>query len=167
MQAVQGDFRPLWTVFQNKDDFITLEYRKDGSTAWRTAAFENLDSSWYFTNKCAFYSAVDEMRVVGYLKNGCESGIQALVNFQSGIQEKRRRECQRIREEKMINRMECVPTLPRGLKSWIHKSVMPAYFFYDYKRGGKEVSGTCSSCGHEIRLSGVKQGNKSICPHCK
>ena len=167
MQAVQGDFRPLWTVFQNKDDFITLEYRKDGSTAWRTAAFENLGDSWYFTNKCAFYSAADEMRVVGYLKNGCESGIQALVRFQSCIQERRSLERQRIREEKMINRMECVPTLPRGLKSWIHKSIMPAYFFYDYKRGGENVSGTCSSCGHEIRLSGVKQGNKSICPHCK
>lgn len=167
IQAVRGDFRPLWTVFQNKDDFITLEHRENGSTVWRTAAFKNLGASWYFTNKCAFYSAADEMRVVGYLKNGCESGIQALVRFQSCIQERRSLERQRIREEKMINRMANVPALPRGLKSWIHKSVMPAYFFYDYKRGGKEVSGTCSSCGHEIRLSGVKQGNKGICPHCK
>ena len=58
-----------------------------------------------------------------------------------------------------------LPALPHGLKSWI-KSVMPAYFFYDYKRE-KEVTGICSACSHEITLSGVKQGNKAICPHCK
>lgn len=167
IQAVQGNFCPLWTVIQNKDDFITLEHRGNGSTAWRTAAFENLGDSRYFTNKCAFYSVPDERRITGYLKNGYDSGIKSLVRFQSDIQEKRRLERQRIREKKIINRMECVPALPRGLKSWIHKSVMPAYFFYDYKRGRKNVPGVCSSCGHEITLSGVKQGNRGVCPHCK
>lgn len=167
IQAVQGDFRPLWTVFQSKDDFITLEHRKDGSTVWRTAAFENLANSSDFIRECAFYSVKDERRVTGYLKSSSDNGLKALVRFQSGIQERRSLERQRIREEKMINRMASVPALPRGLKSWIHKSVMPAYFFYDYQPGGMEVLGTCTSCGHEIRLSGVKQRRKGICPHCK
>ena len=61
--------------------------------------------------------------------------------------------------------MAGIPALPRGLKSWV-KSVMPAYFFYNYKRG-KETTGICSACGREITLSGVKQGGKAVCPHCK
>ena len=164
LQAVQGDFRPLWAVFQGKNDYITLE---DGSFKWRTAAFENLDNSWDFTRKCAFYSAKDEGRVIRYLKSDSGSGIKALTSFQYNILEKRRRERRKNREKEIVSRMECIPALPRNLKNWIHKSVMPAYFFYDYKRGGMDVPGTCTSCGHEILLSGVKQGNKGVCPHCK
>lgn len=166
-QAAQGDFRPHWTMFQDKDEFATLERRENDSYVWRKAVFENLDDSSELTRKCAFYAASDEMRVIGYLKSSYSSGIQALVKFQSDIQERRRLERQRIREKKMINRMECVPALPRGLKSWIHKSIMPAYFFYDYQPGNMDVPGICTSCGHEIRLSGVKQRRKGICPHCK
>ena len=165
-QALQGDYCPLWTVFQDRDDFITLECREDGSTAWRKSAFDSLGGRWGFTGRCAFYSAKDEARVTRYLKSSRESGIDSLVIFQWGIQEKRRQGRQRIREQEIVRRMECVPALPRSLKSWIHKSVMPAYFFYDYKRGGTDVPGVCSSCGHEIRLSNVKMGNKGICPHC-
>lgn len=167
LQAVQGDFRPLWAVFQGKDDYITLKCLEDGKTAWRTAAFENLGEDWTFTRKCAFYSVKDEERVIRYLKSDSGSGIKALTSFQSNILEKRRRERWKNREKEIVSRMECVPALPRNLKNWIHKSIMPAYFFYDYKRGGMDVPGTCTSCGHEIRLSGVKQGNKGICPHCK
>lgn len=166
LQAVKGDFRPLWTVFQDKTDYATLERREDGSFRWRAAAFKNLDKSWDFTRKCAFYSAKDEGRVISYLKSSHDSGIKALVSFQSGIQERRRWERQQSREKEIIKRMSPIPALPRGLKNWIHKSVMPAYFFYNYKPGGRDVPGTCTSCGHEIRLSGVKQGKKGICPHC-
>lgn len=167
LQAVKGDFRPLWTVFQDKTDYATLERREDGSFRWRAAAFKNLDNGWDFTRKCAFYSAKDEGRVTSYLKSDSGSGIKALTSFQSGIQEQRRRKRQQNREKEIVSRMECIPALPRNLKNWIHKSVMPAYFFYDYKPGGRDVPGTCTSCGHEVRLSGVKQGNKGICPHCK
>ena len=168
LQAVRGDFRPLWAVFQDKNDYITLEEcGEDGSFRWRTAAFENLGKSQEFTRKCAFYSVKDEERVIRYLKSDSGNGIKALTSFQSNILENRRRERRKIREKEIVSRMECIPALPRNLKNWIHKSVMPAYFFYDYKRGGMDVPGTCTSCGHEIRLSGVKQGNKGVCPHCK
>lgn len=167
LRAVQGDFRPLWAVFQGKDDYITLKCTEDGGFRWRTAAFQNLGENWSFTRKCAFYSAKDEERVIRYLKSDSGSGIKALTSFQSNILENRRRERRKNKEKEIVSRMECVPALPRNLKNWIHKSVMPAYFFYDYKRGGMDVPGTCTSCGHEIRLSGVKQGNKGKCPHCK
>ena len=166
-EAVQGNSQPCCTVFQTKDDYITLVRREDGSTAWSTAAFINLGYSWDFPYKCAFYSAPDEKRLFQYFKTTFSNGLRLLCKAQNDILEKRRQERQRIRENTIISRMSGVPALPRGLKGWIHKSVMPAYFFYDYKRGGKDVPGVCSACGHEIRLSGVKQGNKAVCPHCR
>ena len=38
-QVAQGDFRSLWTVFQTRDDYATLERQEDGSLKWRSAAF--------------------------------------------------------------------------------------------------------------------------------
>lgn len=164
-QAAQGDCSPRWVVFQNKDDYITLERQEDGSFKWRTAAFERLGDSWDFIKGCAFYSFQDERRVLHYLKSHT-NGIQALLDVQNVILEGRRNKRQVMRERKIIDRMASVSALPRGLKSWIHKSFMQAYFFYDYKRS-QNVSGICSACGHEIQLSNVKQGRKAICPHCK
>ena len=123
LRAVQGNFRPLWAVFQGKDDYVTLELecREDGSFRWRTAAFQNLGEDWTFTRKCAFYSAKDEGRVIRYLKSDSSSGIKALTSFQSNILENRRRERRKNREKEIVSRMECVPALPRNLKNWIHK----------------------------------------------
>ncbi len=70
------------------------------------------------------------------------------------------------KETVIVGRMAGIPVLPRGLKSWI-KSIMPAYFFYDYKRGAKHVSGICSACGHGVTIPGIKQGSKAVCPYCK
>ena len=44
-QAAQGSFQPCYTVFQSRDDFITLTRKENGGTAWRTAAFNNLGYS--------------------------------------------------------------------------------------------------------------------------
>lgn len=164
-QAAQGDCRPLWTVFQTRDDYATLERQEDGSLKWRTAAFKCLGGGWGFHQQCAFYSLHDEARLLRYLKANA-NGIRALFHVQEAILEDRRRKRQLIREGKVIDRMASVHALPRGLKSWIHKSVMPAYFFYDHKRS-RNVHGVCSACGHEIQLSNVKQGRRSVCPHCK
>lgn len=165
-QASEGDYIPLWVIFQTKDDFITLSRKEDGSTTWRTASFENLGRDAYgFNNQYAFYSAQDEKRVQHYFKSD-KDGFEALISVQDTILARRQRQ-RRIAKEKVIAaRMEGIPALPCGLKSWI-KSIMPAYFFYDYKRGNKNVQGVCSACGQEITLSGIKQGSKPVCPNCK
>ena len=164
-QAAQGNFRPRWTMFHCKDDFLTLARNEDGSTLWRTAAFSTLDGSWDFAGKCAFYSFQDEKRIGRYFH--CSAGgFSPLISAQAAIQGRRRKEQQICREKRIIKRMSDIPALPRGLKGWIHRSLMPAYFFYDYKRGGNDVPGICSCCGNEIRLSNVKQGKKGTCPHC-
>ncbi len=165
-QAVRGDCKPLWVMFHTKDDFMTLERKEDGSTTWRTASFDRLYGNTYnFSSQCAFYSVQDEKRVQHYFKADDTDGFKALTAAQDAILARRRREHQIAKEKAIIDRMAGIPALPRGLKSWI-KSIMPAYFFYDYKRS-KNITGICSACGHETTLSGVKQGNKAICPHCK
>lgn len=167
-QAARGDCKPLWTMFHTKDNFLTLERQEDGSTAWRRASFDRLDRNTYnFSSQCAFYSNQDEKHVKRYFKADADTdGFQALTSAQDAILEHRRQERQLTKEKAIVARMAGIPALPRNLKSWI-KSIMPAYFFYDYKRGSKNTSGICSACGREIRLSGIKQGNKAVCPHCK
>lgn len=163
---VKGNCQPCYTVFQIRDDFITLSRKEDGSTTWRKAAFENLDSNYRFSKSCAFYSVQDEKRVLRYFKaDAATDGFQVLSAAQEAVLAHRRQNRQLAKEKAIIDHMAGLPALPRGLKSWI-KSIMPAYFFYDYDRS-KDTSGICSACGHEITLSGVKQGGKAICPHCK
>lgn len=164
--AAQGDFMPCMTMFHCQDDFITLERRDDGSTAWRTSAFDHLDMNWSLSAKSAFYSPKDMERVRKYFKTN-KSGFKALISAQDAILLQRRLDSQRGKEKRILNRMAGIPALPRGLKGWINKSVMPAYFFYDYKRGGKDVPGVCSACGKTIVLSNVKNGKKAACPLCK
>lgn len=166
-QASQGDVRPCMAVFQVRDDFLTLAHRDDGSTVWRSASFSRLNSSWDFSSRCAFYAASDNECFHKYFKSRFESGFMPLLNLQNAIQKSRRRERQIKKEKCIISRMSCIAALPRGLKGWIQKSVMPGYFFYNYKKGGRDVPGICSACGSEIRLSGVKQGVQKICPHCR
>ena len=165
-QATQGDFKPCMTMFHGKDDFITLAYKDDGSTAWRTAAFDRLGTDWSFRRKCAFYSPKDNTRVSRYCSSN-EDGFTALISAQDAILARKRLDKQRIKEQRILDRMEGIKSLPRSLKGWVHRSVMPAYFFYDYVKGSRNVPGVCSACGHEIRLSCVKQGAKKTCTHCK
>lgn len=164
-QASGGDCKPLWTMFQTKGDFITLSRKDDGSTTWRKAAFENLGSNYRFSRSCAFYSVQDEKRVQRYFKADTD-GFQTLISAQDAILARRQRGRRIAKEKAIVARMAGIPALPRGLKSWV-KSVMPAYFFYDYKRGSKNTLGICSACGREAMLPGIKQGNKIVCPHCR
>ena len=164
-KAAQGDFKPCMTMFQSRNDFVTLEHRDDGSTAWRTSAFNHLDVNWSLSSKSAFYSSKDEECVRKYFKSD-KSGFLPLIIDQNAILEHRRLKRQRNRENRILDRMAGVKSLPRGLNGWIRRSVMPGYFFYDYKRS-RDITGVCSACGREVMLSGVKQGAKLVCPHCK
>jgi predicted RNA-binding Zn-ribbon protein involved in translation (DUF1610 family) len=164
-QVAQGNFLPQWTVFQTAKDYITLEHRDDGSTAWRTAGVERLDQ-YGWLNGCAFVSLKDGERLKRSLK-GCEGdGLSRLRNQQDKIQSVRRAKRQKKARHKIAVRMRCVPPVPSGLFKWMQRQVMPAYFFYEYKKGRKAVPGVCSACGENIELTGVKHNAKVLCPNC-
>ena len=167
-QALQGNHGPRWTMFQNgASDYITLERAADGRSKWRTACFENLEPGYSFMDKCAFYSRSDEARVQKYCRSDNQyNGFGALRHVQASILESRLQERQRQRDREIMKRMEPVKALPRGLKSWVRRSVMPAYFFYDYKRNQKAATGTCTACNRTVTLPSPKHNAKAVCPHC-
>lgn len=165
-EAAQGDLRPLWTMFHSRDGYITLARQPDGSTKWRTASFEKLDTDYFFTDKCAFYSAGDQRRLNRYFHMEDEEGFGPLVCAQSRLLEQRRDARQRARAQKIRDRMKGLPALPRGLEKWAHQAVMPAYFFYNYCKGAKSIAGSCSACGHGITLEKAKHNTQIVCPHC-
>ena len=154
-KAAAGDSAPVWTMFQAGEDYITLARQDDGSTHWREAAFERLGSSYYFTSKCAFYSAQDEQRVCGYFRENEDDGIAALVHAQQAILDKRARERRRRRERRTIAHMAPLHALPRGLNGWARREVMPAYFRCEHTSVRRPVTGVCTSCKKEATLPGA------------
>jgi len=166
-EAVRGDFRPAWTVFQGRDDFVTLARKGDGTTAWRVSEFEYLGSRRPFLEKCVFYTQKDEERVGRFFKEKEKKGFRLLILAQYKIQQRRKLERQRLREYSIIARMNVLPPIPRGLGKWAHDNIMPAYFFYDYRKGRKIVKGICSSCGKEVEIAGARHNAEGTCPHCR
>lgn len=164
-QAAQGDCRPLWVMFQGKDDYITLEHDAHGTTRWRTAAFERLGDTYNFVRRCAFYSTTDRDRVTRFFHDEHREGLDVLIHAQREILEERLQERLREREKAVKRRMEHLPTLPRGLGGWLRRKVVPAYFIYAHARKG-EAAGVCTACGHEVSLTGVKHNAKAVCPRC-
>lgn len=164
-QAAAGNPVPLWTMFHADGAYVTLVREPDCASRWREAAFERLGNDYWFTGKCAFYSAKDEQRVCNYFRDGERGGIAALIRAQQAILDEHTRKRQQRRDHAVRERMKCLPALPRGLATWAHKTIMPTYFIYDHARKGK-ASGICSSCGQEAVLTGVKHNAKGICPHC-
>lgn len=164
--AAQGDLRPLWTMFHSRNGYTTLARQPDGSMKWRTASFERLSTNYFFTNQCAFYSAGDQQRLNRYFHADGEEGFAPLIRAQSKLLEQRLNARQKARARKIRDRMKGIPALPRNLEKWAHQAVMPAYFFYDYRKGAKSIMGFCSACGHEIVLENAKHNTQIMCPHC-
>ena len=161
----KGDFLPKWTIFQSKDDYITLERENDGTTRWRTAAFINLDREHWIIDQCAFYSIRDEKHISDFFHRSGD-GLKILNRIQNDILTRRYKEKQRRKEQKIISCMKNIPPLPKGVESWVRKNLAPAYFFYDYRKGHKKQKGTCSACGKEEFLENVKHNAEGICPSC-
>ena len=147
-EVTEGYAEPEYTLFQCRDDYITLEQSADGKEKWREASLDNLGARYaYFTKGCAFYLHSDELAVTRFCKIPEAAGFDALNALQAAIM------CVRLnrriveRERKIIERMKPVLAIPRGLKGWIHREVLPHYIFCDYTRGGKPMKGYCTACG--------------------
>ena len=164
-RTARGDYRPVWTMFQGRDGYITLERGGDGKTRWRTSAFEKLFKNNYSGQGCAFYASEDERRVAGYFHDDNSAGFSALIKAQDACMAARRKERQLARERKVLARMEGIPPLPDDLEAWAHRTVLPAYFFYD-RATKRAATGVCSCCGKEVALTDVKHNGKGVCPSC-
>lgn len=164
--AANGGLAPEFTVFHHKDDFITLEYKDDGGIAWRTGAFDRITGRWEYFRYCAFVSLADEQRVTRYFGDAKGTGFNALKQAQDAIQNQRRAKREKQKQRKMRERMRCVPAIPRGLKEWARRHVMPAYLLIDKQNSRKTVQSRCTACGKVAELSDARHNDKTICPHC-
>ena len=165
--AKNGNFRPAYTIFHLKNDYITLDQRENSKTKWLSSSFFNMEHSDYFAQYCVFYSNSDEQKVIRYFKSDTEIGFNSLKFVQMTIMEKRLLNKIHKRDKKIIERMEAVKPLPRDLKTWIHREVMPAYIFYKYKNSRKPMDGYCTYCKNDVKVSEAKHNKKGECPNCK
>jgi len=161
-----------YTMFQSGESFITYDHDPENKTRWRSAMLSNLDKDYYFsTRACAFFSKQDEKRVISfcrpYVPEDClEDGFTAISRMQQQIRDKETLRRKKNRERKIRSRLSGLPPLPRDTENWLRREVLPAYFFYDYKKGLSMTTGVCSACGETVELANVRHNAKGVCPHC-
>ena len=160
-----GSIKPRWVMFHSRDDFATLSFRENAKATWQCSTLDSLDRIGGFDSKCAFYRQQDEARVARFCK--CERGaISVLGYLQRLISRHRELERKWKKQRAIIERMKYVPVLPRDLKGFIHREVMPQYIFYDYQRKGPERA-FCTACRHEVSIAAAKHNAFGTCPRCK
>ena len=160
-----GSIKPRWVMFHSRDDFATLSFREDAKATWQCSTLGSLDRIGGFDSKCAFYRQQDESRVARFCK--CERGaismlgyLQRLISYRKELERKWKK------QRAIIDRMKYVPVLPRDLKGFIHREVMPQYIFYDYQRKAPGHA-YCTACRHEVRIAAAKHNASGTCPRCK
>lgn len=160
-----GSIKPRWVMFHSRDDFATLSFREDAKATWQCSTLGSLDRIGGFDSKCAFYRQQDESRVARFCK--CERGaismlgyLQRLISYRKELERKWKK------QRAIIARMKYVPVLPRDLKGFIHREVMPQYIFYDYQRKAPGHA-YCTACRHEVRIAAAKHNTSGLCPRCK
>lgn len=160
-----GSIKPRWVMFHSRDDFATLSFREDAKATWQCSTLGSLDRIWGFDSKCAFYRQQDESRVARFCK--CERGaismlgyLQRLISYRKELERKWKK------QRAIIERMKYVPVLPRDLKGFIHREVMPQYIFYDYQRKAPGHA-YCTACRHEVSIAAAKHNASGTCPRCK
>lgn len=160
-----GSIKPRWVMFHSRNDFATLSFRENAKATWQCSTLDSLDRIGGFDSKCAFYRQQDEARVARFCK--CERGaISVLGYLQRLISRHRELERKWKKQRAIIERMKYVPVLPRDLKGFIHREVMPQYIFYDYQRKGPERA-FCTACRHEVSIAAAKHNASGTCPRCK
>lgn len=167
VKAAQGQCAPAFTVFQTKDDFITLKKCEDGSMKWLTSNTDNLTRDWRFTDKCAFYTPKDGQRVAHYCNGSTEDAFFSLSRLQNGIKSRKALERRHKKERVIIQRMKDLSSPPRDLKGFIHREAAPQYIFYDYHRSKKPTEGYCTACRHTVEVTGAGHNKPGVCPRCK
>jgi predicted RNA-binding Zn-ribbon protein involved in translation (DUF1610 family) len=162
-----GDYSPLYTGFQVKEDYAALERKADGTLKWRSASLYNLfQSNYIYAKKYAFYTQKDEQLVTRFCGIPEKTGLEALDALQSKIMAERLKKRVVARERKIVERMKPLRTLPREMNGWIRLEVLPAYIYYKYRKSKKPMAGYCTSCRNDVSVTGVRHGKSGVCPHC-
>lgn len=165
-KVLAGEFIPQWTMFQGRDDYITLCNDEKG-VRWQRSMFGNLNKDYYFREKSSFYSQADEDRVTRYCQIEDRKGFDSLSNVQYALFYKKQKANELKGQKKIAERMKPVKPLPRDIKGFMHRETLPHYIFYDYVKGKAPLNAYCTGCKHEVSVTAAKHNGKGECPHCK
>ncbi len=157
---------PRWTMFQTKDEYVTL-YKDDVAEKWFTSAFDNLWTHYDGNRQCAFYSKTDEERIAKFFNSTTTKGLDCLDKVQERLRSQRSRAKQIAKEKIIIDKMKTVKGLPRDIATFMHRETLPHYIFYDYTRSKKQIMGYCTCCKNEVPIADVKHKTAGTCPKCK
>ena len=153
-------------LFQGRQDYTTLDFSCDSNGRFRSASVYYLDDRLYDPDQYAFFSPADRERIFSFCRDFPEADpIRRLDSLQKKIRETRAYQDKLVKKEKLRKAMQ-VPPLPKGIRQWAHKNILPAYLFYDPKRGNKSVLCRCSSCGKQSAFSKIHHNMPLVCPHC-
>ncbi|MBS1473895.1 MAG: PcfJ family protein [Massilimaliae sp.] len=166
-EAVHGNFLPRYTVFQAKQEYISLERREDGTLRWREARLEVMEV-WPHSIllESAFYTAKDEARVLHFCGQDKGSGLRALQDLQAKLREQSYQKRKKKRERAILHRMAPVRNLPKGLERWTWQEILPAYLFYEYQKNRKAQEGYCTACRQTMPVPEARHQKHGICPNC-
>lgn len=164
--VLNGDFTPRWTMFQSKDDYITLCNDEKG-TRWQQSMFGNLGKDYYFREKSSFYSKADEERVTRYCQKEDLNGFDSLSCVQHSLLYKRQKANELKSQQKIVERMKPVKSLPKDIKGFMYRETLPHYIFYDYVKGKAPLNAYCTGCKREVSIAAAKHNSKGVCPRCK
>ena len=157
---------PDRVLFQGMQDYTTLDFSLDAKGRFRSASIYYLDDRLYDLEKYAFFSPSDRERVLSFCRDFPEADpIRCLDSLQEKIRETGAYQ-KKLDEQKKIRKAMRVPALPKGIRQWAHKNILPTYLFYDSKRGQKSVRCRCSSCGKQSAFSKIRHNMPLVCPHC-
>lgn len=164
-QIRNGDTKAAYRVFLDKEDYITQDL-KSKSIKWLTSSLEHLIGYWNMDRRCLLVNE-DSSRAMRQFFKCTEMPFEALMKFQESVIEKRRNK----RYGKIIERidaaMEPIPPLPEDFVQWMRETALhdSRYFIYTYRRGSAQT-GTCTWCGKQAYIEGVRHLKPAVCPHC-
>lgn len=154
-------------VFIKQDDYVSLEL-VDGAYKWRTGALKNILSWGYWTSdRAKFWLQTHEDITKTFLKADIkEDAVDAIINYQDRIMEKRLKKRHKKITDKIDKQMEIVPELPGDFSTWIDNVPLGFSRYLVYKRNKKEIQGFCTYCKKDVELGYAKHNEKGICPKC-
>jgi predicted RNA-binding Zn-ribbon protein involved in translation (DUF1610 family) len=178
-----GQEMHTFRMFHQKDDYITIKYMPDGSTAWRIAALQNLENviPWDKTYKPLFADAESSEMLEEFLKGFPDPEkrkgedpeepvdlILKLIHYQNRIQDVRLAIQHRKITDKIDAVMALVPAIPDDFAEWVEEEALyeSRYLVYKSKSRKGPRDAYCTHCKQDVKVDFAKPNFTGICPNC-
>lgn len=179
-RLLKGETGAQFRTFISTTDYITQDLTT-ASTKWKKGSLQNM-LGWYWwkaygpKHDAQLVSLSDHQNIRSYLErylNGASDTWDAVERFQSAVMERKLAERHKKETDKIDQKMEMVPEIPRDFKLWAHDEAMrdKRYLIYKFTEKSKHTAAYCTCCRSwmsiDIPKILPKNKKKGICPSCK